>query len=121
MARNSNYGRNEKKREPKAPALIAYHVADRGEEKSFWTRIGAAWDHEDGKGFTLNLDLVPVSAGRIVLRVPSDKRPITQTKGRAPRRPSYLSAAKSVREGAFPLGRAACPVRFTTWSGRTER
>ena len=72
MARNSNYGRNEGKREPKAPALIAYHVAERGEDKSFWTRIGAAWDHEDGKGLTLNLDLVPVSAGRIVLRVPSD-------------------------------------------------
>ncbi len=72
MARNSTYGRNEKKREPKAPSLIAYHVADRGEDKSFWTRIGAAWEHEDGKGLNLHLDLVPVSAGRIVLRVPSD-------------------------------------------------
>jgi len=72
MARNSNYGRKQQTREPKAPALIAYHVADRGEDKSFWTRIGAAWEHEDGKGLALQLDLVPVSAGRIVLRVPSD-------------------------------------------------
>jgi len=52
--------------EKKAPALIAYHVPDR--EKAPWTRIGAAWDHKDGEGFTLQLDLVPVSSGRIVLR-----------------------------------------------------
>ena len=71
MARNSKNERNEK-REPKAPAYIAYHVADRGEDKSFWTRIGAAWAHEDGKGFSVNLDLVPVDGGRIVLRVPSE-------------------------------------------------
>ena len=35
--------------ETNAPSLIAYHVAERGEKK-FWTRIGAAWDHEDAKG-----------------------------------------------------------------------
>lgn len=72
MARNSKDERNESKREHKAPTLIAYHVADRGEDKSFWTRIGAAWDHEDGKGLTLQLDLVPVNGGRIVLRVPGE-------------------------------------------------
>lgn len=52
--------------EKKAPALIAYHVPARDDAP--WTRIGAAWDHKDGKGFTLQLDLVPASAGRIVLR-----------------------------------------------------
>lgn len=52
--------------EKKAPALIAYHVPER--ESASWTRIGAAWDHKDGKGFTLQLDLVPASGGRIVLR-----------------------------------------------------
>ena len=52
--------------EKKAPALIAYHVP--GREKAPWTRIGAAWDHKDGKGFTLQLELVPVTEGRIVLR-----------------------------------------------------
>ncbi|RVI30875.1 hypothetical protein [Sinorhizobium meliloti] len=72
MARNSNYKNNRKAREAKAPAFIAYHVAEKSEDKSFWTRIGAAWDHEDGKGFTLQLDLVPVSGGRIVLRTPSE-------------------------------------------------
>lgn len=52
--------------EKKAPDLIAYHVPDR--DKAPWTRIGAAWDHKDGEGFTLQLDLVPVNSGRIVLR-----------------------------------------------------
>ncbi len=71
MARNFKSSRNQS-REAKAPAFIAYHVADKGENKSFWTRIGAAWDHEDGKGLTLQLDLVPVNGGRIVLRTPSE-------------------------------------------------
>lgn len=62
MARNDT----KKTEEKKAPALIAYHVPDR--EKAPWTRIGAAWDHKDGEGFTLQLDLVPVTSGRIVLR-----------------------------------------------------
>lgn len=48
------------------PALIAYHVPDR--EGAPWNRIGAAWDHKDGDGFTLQLDLMPMSGGRIVLR-----------------------------------------------------
>ncbi|SPH17912.1 hypothetical protein DEA8626_01440 [Defluviimonas aquaemixtae] len=52
--------------EAKAPAMIAYHVPDR--ENAPWTRIGAAWDHKDERGFTLQLDLVPVAAGRVVLR-----------------------------------------------------
>lgn len=72
MARNANYSRKEAKRETKAPSLIAYAVTEKGEDKSFWTRIGAAWGHEDGKGFTLQLDLVPVNGGRIVLRTPSE-------------------------------------------------
>ena len=56
------YGKNNTKkapqRETKPPALIAWHVAERGENK-FWNRIGAAWEHEDGEGLTLQLDLLP--------------------------------------------------------------
>ena len=72
MARSNYKQSNTKAREPKSPAFIAWHVAEKSESKSFWTRIGAAWDHEDGKGFTLQLDLVPVTGGRIVLREPSE-------------------------------------------------
>ena len=69
------YGKNTKKapqRETTPPALIAWHVAERGENK-FWNRTEAAWEHEDGEGLTLQLDLLPVTGGRIVLRVPKQE------------------------------------------------
>jgi len=40
--RKNSTNRKAKTRETQPPALIAYHVAERG-EKSFWTRIDAAW------------------------------------------------------------------------------
>ena len=67
--RNRNKRNQQPEQEKKAPTFIAWHVAERG-EKAYWTRIGAAWDHKDGEGLTLQLDLVPVSAGRVVLRPP---------------------------------------------------
>lgn len=38
-----------------------------GEDKSNWTRIGAAWPHKDGKGFNAELRALPVN-GKFVLR-----------------------------------------------------
>jgi hypothetical protein len=58
---------------PKAPSHVAYQVRDREGAKSFWTRIGAAWAHADGKGFTVQLEAVPLD-GRISLRVVSEKK-----------------------------------------------
>ena len=60
------------------PSMIAYHVADRN-GKGFWTRIGAAWDHKDGEGYTLQLELVPTGEGRIVLRPPRDENEEAET------------------------------------------
>jgi hypothetical protein len=37
-------------------------------KEAFWTRIGSAWPHKDGKGFNLQLSGLPASGGRIVLR-----------------------------------------------------
>ena len=48
------------------PAFIAYHVSEG--EKARWTRIGAAWTHKDGEGFSLELDCIPIASGQIVLR-----------------------------------------------------
>jgi hypothetical protein len=71
MARQQN--RNSKPaRESRPPAFIAWHVDEKGEKK-FWTRIGAAWHHKDGEGFTLQLDLVPANGGRIILRTPAEE------------------------------------------------
>ncbi|TXL75135.1 hypothetical protein FHP25_14720 [Vineibacter terrae] len=75
-----NDSRKESKRETQPPALIAYHVSQRG-EKSFWTRIGAAWKHEDGKGLSVHLDLVPVNGGRLVLREPTEEVQAIEEKG----------------------------------------
>lgn len=52
----------------KSPDLIAYHVANgRDGGKAFFTRIGAAWKTESGKGFNLRLDLVPTDGSTITL------------------------------------------------------
>jgi hypothetical protein len=57
----------------KTPSHIAYHVRDSEGGKGFWTRIGAAWAHADGKGFNLQLDTFPLD-GKIALRLPSEKK-----------------------------------------------
>ena len=51
------------------PTHRVYTVRGEGED-AFWTRIGSAWPHKDGKGFNLQLDALPVD-GRLVLREPS--------------------------------------------------
>ena len=56
-----------------SPAYIAYQVRDRDGQNGFWTRIGAAFAHKDGKGFNIQVDAVPLD-GRITLRVPSEKK-----------------------------------------------
>lgn len=54
--------------ETKSPVLIAYSVRDRGPDKdAAWNRVGAAWQHRDGKGFDVQLDAAPVD-GRVTLR-----------------------------------------------------
>jgi hypothetical protein len=57
----------------KSPTYIAYHVRDRKGQKGIFSRIGAAWAHTDGKGFNIQVDVVPLD-GRIVLRLPSEKK-----------------------------------------------
>ena len=56
----------------KTPSHIAYHVRDREGGKGFFTRIGAAWQHKDGKGIDILIDAMPFD-GRITLRVPDQK------------------------------------------------
>lgn len=63
--------------QPKAPEFLAWHVTDKG-EKSFWNKVGAAWQHKDRKGFTLQLEVVPLG-GRIVLRQPLEEPQMADT------------------------------------------
>jgi hypothetical protein len=57
----------------RTPTHVAYHVRDAKLGQGFWTRVGSAWAHKDGKGFNLQLDIVPLD-GRITLRVAKEKR-----------------------------------------------
>ena len=52
----------------KAPDFLAWHVSQKG-DKSYWNKVGAAWAHRDGNGYTIQLEVVPIN-GRIVLRQP---------------------------------------------------
>ena len=41
----------------KRPTHRVYAVTKtEGSDKGFWTTIGAAWAHQDGKGFSVKLD-----------------------------------------------------------------
>lgn len=69
------------------PTHIVYHArafeGEGGEPRSFWTRVGAAWENKDGKGLSLVLDLLPAD-GRLVVRtadVRNDRPDEVQTKG----------------------------------------
>lgn len=68
MSDNTN-----EKNTSKTPSHIAYQVRDRGGKKSYWTRIGVAWQHADGKGYNVQLEAVPLD-GRITLRVASEHK-----------------------------------------------
>jgi hypothetical protein len=57
----------------KSPSHAVYQVRDREGGKGFFTRIGAAWPHKDGKGFNIQIDAVPLD-GRITLRVVSEAK-----------------------------------------------
>lgn len=59
----------------KQPTHTAYHVREGKEKgsKGFWTRIGSAWAHNDGKGFNIQIDATPLD-GKITLRVVAEKK-----------------------------------------------
>lgn len=50
----------------KMPTHEAFVVVGKDKD-AFWTRIGALWPHEDGKGYNVELVAVPVT-GRLVIR-----------------------------------------------------
>ena len=52
------------------PSHKVYVVEGEGDE-AFWTRVGSAWAHKDGKGFNVTLSALPTN-GRLVLRVPTE-------------------------------------------------
>ena len=58
------------------PTYQAYTVVKREGQDDFWLNIGAAFMHQDGEGFNIVLQALPIN-GKIVLRPPK-----TQTEER---------------------------------------
>jgi hypothetical protein len=62
------------------PSYTAYTVHKREGQDDFWTPIGAAFMHQDGDGYNIVLQALPLD-GKIVLRVPkaqTDEQPVQQ-------------------------------------------
>jgi hypothetical protein len=51
------------------PTYQAYTVVKREGQDDYWLNIGAAWMHQDGEGFNIMLQALPIN-GKIVLRPP---------------------------------------------------
>lgn len=70
----------------KRPSHIAYQVREGEDQKAYFNRIGAAWTHKDGEGFTLQLDSLPVD-GRITVRSAQDRIQEMKDNAKGERRP----------------------------------
>ena len=57
----------------KQPSHAVYHVDGEG-KKAFWTKIGAAWAHDDGQGFNITLTCLPLEGRLVVRTIKADDR-----------------------------------------------
>jgi hypothetical protein len=57
------------KRNEKNQAPHGVFVVEGEGDNEFWTRVGGAWPHKDGKGFNIQLSSLPLN-GRLVVREP---------------------------------------------------
>jgi hypothetical protein len=53
---------------------VREYETNKGEDRKDWMRVGAAFPHQDGDGFTVTLHAVPVD-GKLVIRKHTDKEP----------------------------------------------
>ena len=74
------------------PTYQAYTVVKREGQDDFWLNIGAAFMHQDGDGFNIILQALPIN-GKIVLRPP--KAQTRRTTAAASKRPEDNDAAAS--------------------------
>lgn len=56
------------------PAYEAF-VVDESGNNAHWTKVGAAWTHEDGKGLNVSIAAGLSVSGKIVLRAPGVEQP----------------------------------------------
>lgn len=54
-------------------------IKKEGEEKGAWLEMGAAWPHRDGKGFSVKLNLIPLSDDAEVVIRTIEAKPAAKT------------------------------------------
>jgi len=59
------------------PSYQAYTVVKREGQDDFWLNIGAAFMHQDGDGYNVVLQALPIN-GKIVLRLPKSQEDVSQ-------------------------------------------
>lgn len=67
----------------KQPTFVAYSVKQRDGKQDFFCPIGAAFAHDKGPGFSIQLDALPIG-GRIVLLEPKTDKADGNDVRRAP-------------------------------------
>ena len=70
------------------PNYTAYTVVKREDADDFWIPIGGAWMHEDGDGYNVGMQALPID-GKVVLRLPkaqNEQPPTTPAERRQTRR-----------------------------------
>jgi len=56
------------------PYLLGYTVRPSREDgKAYWSKVGIAWAHRDGEGYSIHMDALPVD-GKLVLRTVPDEQ-----------------------------------------------
>ena len=60
----------------------AYTIVKRDKKDDFWLNIGVAFPHDDGKGFNIFLQALPIGDGKIVLREAETQKAETNDSGR---------------------------------------
>jgi len=72
------------------PSYRAYTVIKREGQDDFWREIGAAFPHQDGDGYNIVLQALPID-GRVVLRLPKDDDPQRAERAPVPSSPGYAA------------------------------
>ena len=57
---------------PTHEVFIVENYKSEGQEKSYWNKIGSAWQHKDGKGLNIQLIAYPVD-GKLTIRKRGEK------------------------------------------------
>lgn len=85
--------KEENEKQSQKPDYVAYNVQETQDGKGIWNRVGAAWEHKDGRGLDLSLNSFPVN-GRVTLRELRDERMQDYSEERKSQKPTRHNEPK---------------------------